>query len=141
MSTLANQPIDAARGMETAVIQGGHAPAVADEALGFSDVVRILKQRKLAILITSVIAYVLVCVGTLLIYKFMPLWESEALFELTPPIKAGSLVSEPVEVDTNTMERLLQTEAGKMKGLSLLLDVAKEEEVKRTAYYDWYEND
>ena len=55
------------------------------EGINFGDVTRILKQRKLTIIITSIVVYLLVVAATILIGQFAPLFTSETVFELNPP--------------------------------------------------------
>ena len=110
------------------------------EGIGFRDVTRILKQRKLTVIITTIVLYVLVIIATVLIWRFAPAWTSEAVFELDPPMTGDPLMPEQSEVNTKYMEQLLQTEAAKLKSLPLMLDVVSQPEVQMTNYYKWYDS-
>jgi len=119
----------------------GTAAATDQEGVNVADVFRIVKQRKLTILVTAVVIYLLTVVATLLVWKFAPLWPSEAFFELDPP-KTGEFLSvEEGRFDTKALEQLLQTEARKLKSLDLLLNVVTLPEIKSTRYYAWYDGD
>ncbi len=110
------------------------------DGMGFADFIRIVKQRRLTILITSVVLYMLVGAGTFVTYKYFPGFSGEALFEMEPPTR-GDLRKEEEAVNPQVMEVLLQTEARKLKQMDLLLEVVKQPEFKRTRYYNWYEQD
>ncbi len=119
----------------------GFGTAAADaEGLTFGDAVRILKARKLTVIVTSLVLYALVIATTFLVYKYAPAYPSEAIFELDPP-KTSDLIPEEVRADTRYMDQLLETEARKLKSYTLLLDVAKQPEVKQTRYFQWYDAD
>jgi capsular exopolysaccharide synthesis family protein len=111
------------------------------EGISFRDVIRILKQRKLTIIITAIVLYFLVVAATILIARYAPLYTSEAVFELEPPKTGDPLMPEDVEVNTKFMEQSLQTEASKLKSLWLMREVVEQPEVKRTKYFQSYEND
>lgn len=110
------------------------------EGVKLGDIVRILKQRKLTIIITTIVLYLLVCFATAVIWKFAPAYTSEAFFELDPPKTGDPFTPQREEVNTQYMEQLLQTEAAKLKSLPLMLDVVSLPEIKATAYYRWYES-
>lgn len=110
------------------------------EGLGLADFIRILKQRRLTIIITSVITYMLVVAGTFVTLKYFPAYTSEAIFQLEPPTR-GALRVEDEQVSPQIMEQMLSTEARKLRQLDLLLDVVKLPEIKNTQYYKWYESD
>lgn len=113
-------------------------PAGMEEApvVGFGDAVRILKQRKLTIVITFVLFYLLVVGSTFAIRKWVPAFPSEGILELQPPRE--SLEIEPELVTPEIMKQMLQTEARKLKQLSLIMDVLQQPEIKQTEFYKWY---
>jgi capsular exopolysaccharide synthesis family protein len=111
------------------------------EGITFSDVTRILKQRKLTIIITTIVLYVLVVAGTVLMYLYAPAYTSEAIFELEPPPAGEILLPVPGEVNTAYMQQLLKTEAAKIKNMELMLEVVQQPEIKNTRYYEWYDSD
>lgn len=120
---------------------GGFAQAGPEtEGMGFADFLRIVKQRRLLIIITSVVLYLLVIVGTVVTYKYFPAYTSEAIFQLEPPSR-GSLIQQEEPVAPQIMEQLLQTEARKLKQLDLLLEVVKLPEFRATQYFAWYESE
>ena len=118
----------------------GSTSAAEPEGITFSDVMRILKQRKLTIIVTSVVLYILVVVATLLIGRYAPTYTSEAIFELEPPRGGDILMPTEGEVNTAYMEQLLMTEAAKIKSMQLMMDIVARPEIKATRYYKWYES-
>ena len=119
----------------------GATSAAEPEGITLSDVMRVLKQRKLTIIITSIVLYILVVVATILIGRYAPTFTSEAIFELEPPQAGDILMPTEGEVNTAYMEQLLKTEAAKIKSMQLMSDVVKRPEIKTTHYYEWYESD
>ena len=113
-------------------------PGTTVEGFGLADVLRVIKQRKLMIAIISVLLYMGVIAGTFITLKYFPAYPSSALFELDPP-KHGVFVAEPGSVQPAQMEEMLQTEAFKLKQLTLLRSVVELPEFKQTEYYKWYE--
>ncbi|MBU0617130.1 MAG: hypothetical protein KKI02_05390, partial [Planctomycetes bacterium] len=115
----------------------------AAEAAGitFADVTRILKLRKMTVIITTIVLYVLVVLATVLIYIYAPAYTSEAIFELEPPPEGEMLMPVQGEVNTGYMEQLLKTEAAKIKNMGLMLEVVEQPEIKATKYYEWYDSD
>lgn len=110
------------------------------EGMGLSDIVRVFKQRKLMIIISTLVLYGLVAVATLATLFYFPAYTSEAYFEMLPPEK-NDYIREDVMASPEIMEQMLQTEARKLKQLDILYDVLKQPEVKNTAYFDWYDKD
>jgi len=110
------------------------------EGLGLGDVLRTLKQRRLTVIVTVIVLYLLVGLATLLIRIYAPTFTSEAFFLLEPPKTGDWLLPDEPQVSTNYMEQLLQTEANNLKGLSLMLDVVEQQEIRNTAYYRWYDS-
>ena len=109
------------------------------EGMGFQDFMRILRQRRLTIIITTIVAYVVVCAATYLIAKYFPAYPSESLFQLDPPKRMDPLDKTIVEINPDYMDQMLQTEASKLRSAGLLLQVAGVPELKNTRYYNWYE--
>jgi len=134
------QQITGPQGLAPAAPIGFGTAAADSEGVTFADVMRIVKQRKLMILITSIILYILVVGATFATLRFAPLYTSDAIFEVLPP-KTGAFVTTDVSgVDTRTMEQMIETEARKLKSLELLRDVAAKPQIKATSYYAWYES-
>jgi succinoglycan biosynthesis transport protein ExoP len=123
-------------GAPAAYTAGG---AEAGGGIGFADVLRILKQRKLTILITFVVLYLLVVIMTLAIRRWAPAWSSEAVLEMDPP-RDSMKVDEP-QLNPDIMEQMVQTEARKLRQLGVLFRVLELPEVKQTRFYAWYNND
>ncbi len=118
----------------------GSAPADA-AGIGFKDVLRILKQRLVTIIVTTVVGYVLVVAATFITLIYFPAYDSEALLELEPPKEIGLVSQNNMNmVNPTMMDQLLRTEARKLKELGLLLNVVKGV-MPGTRYYEWYEND
>ena len=119
---------------------GGMAEVGTGGAGGTGDAWRIIKQRKLLIIVTFIVLYLLVVAVTLLVLKFAPAYPSEAILELkAPPSEAISVVEAPLHPDI--MGALLETEARKLSSLGLLADVLKQPAIKETRFYKWYDND
>src|SRR5262245_7950804 len=116
----------------------GYVPSGAEaEGMGFQDFMRILRQRRLTSIITTIIAYALLCAATYFMWKYFPAYPSEALFQLDPPKRMDPLDRTIVEVNPGYMDQMLQTEANKLRGAGLLLQVAGVPELKSTRYYNW----
>lgn len=107
--------------------------------IGFADVLRILKQRKLMILITFVVLYLLVVATTLAIRYWAPAWLSEAVLEMDPPREA--LKVDELELMPDIMAQMIETEARKLRQLGVLFRVLELPEVKQTRFYRWYKDD
>ncbi len=107
--------------------------------IGFADVLRILKQRKLMIMIAFVVLYLLVVAATLAIRRWAPAWLSEAVLEMDPPREALK-VDEP-EARPDIMAQMIETEARKLRQLTVLFKVLELPEIKQTRFYAWYNND
>ncbi|MFQ5806009.1 MAG: polysaccharide biosynthesis tyrosine autokinase [Phycisphaerae bacterium] len=118
----------------------GSTTVAGTEGISFGDVVRILKQRKLTVIVTTIVLYVLVIVATILIAIYAPAYTSQAIFELEPPKTGDWLLPNEGQVNTKYMEQMLQTEAQKLKNLELMLKVVERPEVRDTAYFRWYES-
>jgi capsular exopolysaccharide synthesis family protein len=118
----------------------GSTTAAEPEGITFADVTRILKQRKLSIMITTIVLYLLIVLATVLIFIYAPTYTSEAIFELEPPLQGTMLMPIEGEVNTAYMEQLLKTEAAKIKGMQLMAEVVSQPEIKDTRYYRWYDS-
>lgn len=105
-----------------------------------AEVWRIIKQRKGLVILSFVLLYLLVGATTFVVYKWFPAYPAEALLELAPPRIEVLDVENPL-VDPDMMELQLETEAAKLKQLSLLQDVLKLPEIKNTAFVQWYGGD
>jgi polysaccharide biosynthesis transport protein len=118
----------------------GFQPPAESEGIGLQDIVRILKQRRISLITTAIIVYILVVAGTFLTLLYFPAFTSEAIFELSPPIRPG-LRREVEDTNPTSMEQMLQTEASKLRSLSLMYDVVGTPEMKTRRYFAWYEKD
>lgn len=118
---------------------GGPAPAAPEATMSAGDVWRVVKQRKLFIAITFVVAYLIVCGATAAVWRFWPAYTAEGYFQLEPP-RAEDMAIEPAMVDPRIMQLQLESEAAKMKHLGVLSDVLSQPEVQRTKFYRWYGN-
>ena len=142
MSTVSGPPqLTAASHVQAIPIGFGTAAASAVEGVGFADVTRVIKQRRVMIVVVFVLVYALVVLATYLTYKYAPTYTSEAFFELDPPRGSDAFVGTTPVVDTRYLDQMLKTEASKLKQLGILFDVVSKPEVKATEYYKWYEND
>lgn len=113
------------------------------EGIQFSDITRVLRQRKFLILISAVVLYGLVGAATLITYQFFPGWTSEAVFQLDPPADLSDYIqsAKDASLQPQMIEQLLKTEANKLRQLAVTLDVVKQENVKASAYYRWYDSE
>lgn len=89
--------------------------------IGAAEVWRVIKQRKLLVLISFVAFYTAVIGATMAIRRWCPTFSSEAILELEPP-RLDPFGIEPSIVPEDVMQRQLETEASKLKQLSLLQD-------------------
>lgn len=113
------------------------APGGAEIGLTLHDVWRVIKQRKLMIVLTTVICYALVGLVTFLVFRFAPAYPSEAFVQLVPPAdEMGKLESRILPRDH--IEHLLATEAAQIRNEALLQEVLALPEVKETEFYRWY---
>jgi len=119
------------------------AVGAAEEAAGISarDAWRIIKQRKLLIIVTICIAYLLVGIGTVLIYRFWPAYSNEAYVELVPPPTGFRGVLEESILPKDYIALRLATHAAEIKNLTLLQEVLEQAEIKATKFYQWYGDD
>lgn len=120
---------------------GGLMPPAAPEtpAPGLGDALRVVSQRKLTIIITFVVLYLLILGATFVVRVYFPQYTSEALIELEPPTMIGK--QDPEQLMPDMMRQQLETEARKLKQLALMFDVLKQPEIKQTQFYKWYEPD
>lgn len=118
----------------------GPAAGGESEGMGLSDVVRILKQRLLMILVTTIGLYGLVALVTFGTLYFFPAYTSEAIFEMLPP-EQNDYIKTPLQISPEVIEQMLQTESRKLKQPDVLWEVLGEPEVKKTDYFAWYDRD
>ncbi len=139
MTTLANpQPLTpSTAGVPTVAVSVPVGAAAPEGGLSFADVMRVLKQRKVTVIVTTAITYALVVGATFLTYRFAPLWSAEAVLELTPPRQDLYGLNEQL-VQPEIMRQQLETEARKLRQLSLLLDVVSLPDVKETEFFKYY---
>ncbi len=105
--------------------------------LTMADVVRVMKQRKVLLVTTFVILYVLIGLITLVVWRWFPAYPAEALLQLHPPQEEAYQFADPL-VAPDMMEVRVQTEARKIKRPDVIQDVFGLPEVRQTAYYRWY---
>lgn len=105
-----------------------------------ADAWRIVKQRKVLIIATWCIVYVLVVAATFLIYRFAPAYSNEAYVRLIPPVEDWNKMTGQV-LPRDYIEQQLQTESQQILSPPLLMDVLALPEIKETKFYQWYEND
>jgi capsular exopolysaccharide synthesis family protein len=117
----------------------GAAPGEEASGLSAKDVWRIVKQRKLLIVVTFCIAYLLVGAATLITYRFFPAYPAEAYVQLVLPIADWGKPQETIVPKDYIMGRLA-TEAANIKNPAVLQEVLAQPEIKETAFYRWYEN-
>ncbi|MCG3125692.1 MAG: hypothetical protein CHACPFDD_00517 [Phycisphaerae bacterium] len=141
MSTIANpgdmlavpQPADTQRILP--------APAQLEAGgMGAAEVWRIIKQHRFTIITAFLIFYFLVGVATVVVYKFFPAYTAEGWVELDPP-RDETYQIDPKLVDPDMMKLQLESEARKLKSLSILTTVLKLPEIKQTQFYRWYQED
>jgi succinoglycan biosynthesis transport protein ExoP len=113
--------------------------AVDAQAAGTADLLRVIKQRKMTILITFVVLYLLVIATTLAVQQWAPAYPADAMMELEPPREDPMRVDKEL-INPDIMKQQIQTEARKLKQLSLILDVLAQPEIKATGFYQWYNN-
>ncbi|MFO0840327.1 MAG: polysaccharide biosynthesis tyrosine autokinase [Phycisphaerae bacterium] len=139
MSTLAHtQPMmPAPAPVMPTIAVAAPASGAGDAGFGFADAMRVLKQRKVTVIVTTLVVYVLVVAATFLTFRFAPLWMSEAVLELEPPPQDVYGLNQQL-VQPEMMRQQLETEARKLRQLSLLLEVASLPEIKDTDFYKYY---
>lgn len=118
-------------------VPGGGGPG---GGIGVADAWRIIKQRKLLIVITFCVAYLLVVAATFLIWRFVPAYPAEAYVKLSPPSEKAYALNEPV-VPKEYVEQQIQTEVARIKGFDALMDLLAQPEIKDTSFYRWYGDD
>lgn len=113
---------------------GGGAPSV-----GAGDVWRILKQRKLLISITFVLLYMLVVAATFVIWKYAPTFQSTAYVRFIPPTTDPFSLEQQMPPRDYVLRQLNNAVAG-LTNIESLLDLLKQEEIKNTHFYRWYDD-
>lgn len=114
--------------------------AAAGGGFGPADLLRIVKQRKLVIIIAFFLLYSLAVGATLITLFFFPLYSTESYLELRPPTDSPFGISEAV-LRPDEMHSVLETEARKLRQVSLLQQVVALPEFKQTTFYQGYNND
>lgn len=117
----------------------GAPPQEEGGSAGLGDIVRVLKQRKWTIIITFFVVFAMAIGGTFAVLRYAPLWPSEAIIELRPPKTEITIGASPMRPDE--MKQEIETEARKIRQLSVLQEVLSQPEVKATKFYQWYQGD
>ena len=114
-------------------------PPAGEEAagIGAKDVWRIVKQRKVLIIVTFCLAYLLVGAATVVTYRFFPAYPAEAYVELIPPIGDWAKPQETI-LPKDYITNRLATEAANIRNPACLLAVLELPEIKATYFYRWY---
>jgi polysaccharide biosynthesis transport protein len=114
------------------------AAAPVDDAGGISakDVWRVVKQRKVLIIITFSVLYLLMGLATVLVYRFAPAYPNEAYVQLVPPVE-GYGFKIPI-LPKDYIAHQLATEAAQIRNPSNLQEVLSLPEIKATHFYQWY---
>lgn len=105
--------------------------------LGPADVWRVVKQRKLLISVTFFVLCLGVGAGTFLVWRFAPLYSSEAYIQFLPPAR-GPWGSEESILPKDYIQHQLATEAARIEDLVLLQEVLAQPEIKVTQFYREY---
>lgn len=111
------------------------------DGLGFADILRVLKQRRLSIIIIFMLMFSGFVALTFAVARFAPAYSSRALIQVEPPRQTEGFTPRDPIVNSQYLERVVQTEASKIKSQQVLLDVVEQPEIKATEYYQWYGND
>ncbi len=120
-----------------APVGGVEAPS---EGLSPAEILRIVKQRKWTIIITSVLLLSAVAGGTYALYRYMPQYTAQGFVEVTPP-PASAFELNPLPADPKRLELVVESEAQKMRQPVLLQQVLALPEVKNTQYYRSFDDD
>jgi succinoglycan biosynthesis transport protein ExoP len=123
------------------MLEGPPAAAIGGDepgGLNAKDAWRIIKQRKVLIIATFWIVYLLIGGATLVIYKFFPAYPAEAFIELIPPMGDWAKPQETI-LPKDYITGRLATEAANIKNPAVLQEVLALPEIKETAFYRWYE--
>jgi capsular exopolysaccharide synthesis family protein len=118
-------------------LAGGAPPLETGAAIGPRDAWRVIKQRKLMIIITLCVSYVVVLAATFLVWRFVPTYTNEAYVRLIPPIKGLTPLEEQI-LPKDYITHQLATEAAQIKNQLVLQDVLALPEIKETEFYRWY---
>jgi succinoglycan biosynthesis transport protein ExoP len=102
------------------------------------DFIRILKQRKLTIIITTILLSIITTGTTLVLYRYYPGYRASALLNVVPPRQNAYELVNPL-VDPRQMELPAATEAQRIKQPNLLAKVLEMPEVKSTSFYREYD--
>ena len=116
---------------------GAGGPSGAGAGLEMGDFIRILKQRKAVIIITTMLLSIIAVSTTVALYIFYPGFRAEAILDVIPPRTQAFVMNEGL-VEPRQMELLAQTEAQRVKQKSLLAEVLELPEIKATEFYKSY---
>lgn len=108
-------------------------------SVGAGDIWRIVNQRKLTVSITFILVYALVVVTTFVVYRYFPAFPAEAMIELKAAPEDAFAVTDPM-ARPDVMELQLQSEAQKIKQLTVLQDVLSLPEIQQTDFFKWYDS-
>lgn len=133
-------PAGQAPAAPAAPYQGPLAASTEEEAagLGAKDVWRIVKQRKVLIIATFCIAYLLAVAATVITYRFFPAYPAEAFVQLVLPVADWGKPQETI-VPKDYITGRLATEAARIRNPAVLQEVLALPEIKETYFYRWYE--
>jgi capsular exopolysaccharide synthesis family protein len=106
--------------------------------LGAKDVWRIIKQRKVLIIATFCIAYLIIGTATFITYRYFPAYPAEAYVKLILPTADWGKLQETI-VPKDYITTRLATEAESIRNPAVLQEVLALPEIKATAFYRWYE--
>jgi len=118
----------------------GGVAAPSGAGVGAGDVWRIIKQRKLLIMITFCLLYMVVVGGTIAIWKLAPTYTSTASVRFVPPAETWTGLEDAI-VPKEYIDQQLATEAANMRSNETLLDLLAQPEIQATDYYKWYKGD
>lgn len=121
-------------------LPGAAGPGAGASGPELGDFVRILKQRKVVIIVTTMLLSIIAVGTTIMLYLFFPGYRAEAILDVVPPRENPYGVIDPL-VDPRQMELPAQTEAQRIKQKSLLAEVLELPEIKNTQFYKSYNND
>lgn len=115
-------------------LPGPQTGEAAGAQIGPGDLWRVIKQRKVLIAVVFTLLYMAVIGGTVVTYRYFPLWSSEAFIKLEPASADPLRQQEPVLPKDYVLAQLA-TEAARLKDPSFLQNVLALPEVKATSYY------
>lgn len=107
--------------------------------LGPADLLRIVKQHKILIAVTFTLLFALAVAGTLVTRRYFPQFTATGLVQVFPPRMGDPMGLGQEIAPPDQLRALLETEAKKIKRLTLLGKVLEQPEVQRTEFFRWYE--